>query len=102
MASPPRAFVHTSLLVVKPEAVEPFRARMARHAVNSRTEPGCLVFESHQDNARPTDFMQYEVYTSEDAFKAHQQTPHFKAFRADVDGWVTSRTWWFWDRFTSD
>ncbi len=44
----------------------------------SRAEPGVLAFIAHRSPADPHDFFLYEQYRDEAAFKAHQQTEHFK------------------------
>ncbi len=47
-------------------------------AASLRDEPGCLVFDVHQDIDVPTRFYLYEVYTDEDAFRiAHRSAPHY-------------------------
>jgi len=54
-------------------------ARLLRkNAEASRTEPGCLEFSVYQEIDDPRTFLLYERYTSEDAFQAHRQTPHFQ------------------------
>ncbi|AKS34330.1 putative quinol monooxygenase [Mycolicibacterium goodii] len=58
-----------------PEFVD---AIMANAAASLRDEPGCLVFDVHQDAERPTRFYLYEIYTDEDAFRtAHRSAPHY-------------------------
>ena len=39
-----------------------------------------------------TKFFLYEIYTDEDAFRAHQDTAHFKQFAADSTGLVKDKT----------
>src|SRR5918994_1244893 len=46
--------------------------------VSEHDERGCLEFSVYQENDDPRAWLLYERYRSEDAFKAHQQTPHFK------------------------
>jgi quinol monooxygenase YgiN len=43
-----------------------------------RTEPGNLQFVVNRSVDDPDDFLLYEQYASEQAFRDHQQTPHFK------------------------
>ena len=45
-------------------------------------EPGVRAFMIHQSKSEPSEFFFYEVFENEDAFAAHQQTPHFKALIA--------------------
>ncbi len=51
---------------------------LRKNAEASRTEPGCLEFSVYQEIDDPRTVLLYERYTSEDAFQAHRQTPHFK------------------------
>ena len=51
---------------------------LRENAAASRAEPGCLEFTVYHAIDDPRAFLLYERYTSEDAFQAHRQTPHFK------------------------
>lgn len=54
-------------------------ARLLRkNAEASLAEPGCLEFTVYRETDEPRSFLLYERYTSEDAFQAHRQTPHFE------------------------
>jgi quinol monooxygenase YgiN len=46
--------------------------------ISADTEAGCLEFLVYQEIDDPWAILLYERYTSEDAFKKHQQTPQFK------------------------
>ena len=53
-------------------------------------EPGCARFDvlrqaASVEEGQPESFFLYEVYHSEDDFKAHQQTTHYFAFREAVE-----------------
>ena len=90
--------LHTAHLRVRAEVVEPFKARLLRHARTSVTqEPGCSRFDVHQERGDPTLFLLVEDYADEAAFEAHRTSPHYLAFRDDVKEWVVERTWWYWD-----
>ena len=63
---------------IKPDQKERFLAAIEDDAICSeRDEPGCLRFNVLQDEADPNHFFFYEVYRDEDAFQAHQKTPHY-------------------------
>lgn len=95
--------IHTAHLRVRPEVVDRFRARIARHAHNSLTrEPGCHRFDVHQEAKDPTLFFLYEVYADDAALEAHRAAPHYLEFREDVKDWVIERTWWFWETVAGD
>ena len=43
-----------------------------------RKEPGNLQFTAQRSTDDPDEFLLYEQYESEQAFRDHQETPHFK------------------------
>ena len=43
-----------------------------------RREPGNVQFTVHRGREDPNEFLLYEVYTSEEAFRQHHLTEHFK------------------------
>jgi (4S)-4-hydroxy-5-phosphonooxypentane-2,3-dione isomerase len=89
--------LHTAHLEVREDAVEPFRARLARHATTSLArEPGCQRFDFHQERDNPCVFLLIEIYSDEAALEMHRKSEHYQAFRADVADWVVDRKWWFW------
>ena len=90
--------LHTAHLEVHPEAVAPCRDRLTRHAaISAEREAGCLSFDIYQDRDEPTRFLLVEVYADDAALALHRQSPHYLAFRRDVENWVVSRKWWFWN-----
>ena len=60
------------------EFLEALRANAA-HSVAD--EPGCLRFDVSEVEDAPNRFVFYEVYTSEDAWQAHRQSPHFLDYK---------------------
>lgn len=95
------SYVHTAHLVLKPEFIDRFKARIRRHAQTCLdAEAGCSVFRTFQDRDDPTRFMMYEVYADKEADTIHRNTPRFKQLREEIDDWVTNRDWWFWDEFS--
>jgi len=53
-------------------------ALLARHAAATRAEPGNLDFVALRGTEDPDSFVLYERYESDEAFKAHQASPHFE------------------------
>ena len=95
--------LHTAHLRVRGDAVDPFRARLARHAATSlQKEEGCHRFDFFQERSDPTLFLLIEVYEDDDALDAHRNSSHYLQFREDVREWVIDRQWWFWDGPGSD
>ena len=92
------ALLHTAHLRVREEAIEAFRARLLRHAATSlEREEGCHRFDFSQERSDPTLFLLIEVYADDQALQIHRESPHYLAFRGDVQDWVVERHWWFWN-----
>ena len=53
-------------------------ALLATHTAATRAEPGNLDFVALRSSEDPDAFVLYERYSSADAFKAHQASPHFE------------------------
>ena len=73
---------------VKGEFVEPFIEATLENHRNTRREEGNLRFDVSRALDDPNRFFLYEVYKDEAAFKAHQQTPHYFAWRERVAEWM--------------
>jgi quinol monooxygenase YgiN len=76
-------FVLAVMIRIKPENVERFMEQVLANAREARKEPGCRQFEVLVDKADRTKVMLFEVYDDDNAFEAHQQTPHFKKYLAE-------------------
>ncbi len=55
-------------------------------------DPGAIAYAVHRATDDPNKFFIYEQYESEDAFKYHQQTEHFKAYRQATRGLFSGKT----------
>jgi quinol monooxygenase YgiN len=66
---------------------------LRRNAEASRAEPGCLEFSVYQEIDDPRRILLYERYTTEDAFQAHRQTPHFQDIEQQVVPLLNERAW---------
>ncbi len=64
------------------EHLSAFIEAVLTNARASRQEPGNVRFDVLQQIDDPCRFTLYEVYYEEAGFIAHQQTPHYLAFRA--------------------
>lgn len=61
------------------EAYKVFAAEVGRESM--KREPGVRVLYSVQEKKDPTAFTILEIYASEEAYKHHIQTPHFKKYK---------------------
>jgi autoinducer 2-degrading protein len=69
---------------IKPENLDAFMEKLAANAAAARKEPGCLTFEVLAEPTDPTRVVLYEVYESQAAFQAHQETEAFKVYLAEA------------------
>jgi (4S)-4-hydroxy-5-phosphonooxypentane-2,3-dione isomerase len=85
------SFVLLVNIRIKPENVERFMKGIGENARAARREPGCRQFEVLVDAKDKTRVVLFEVYDDEQAFEAHQATPHFKKYLADAVPLLASR-----------
>jgi len=70
-----------------------FLPLMATNAAASlRDEQDCIQFDICTDTDLPNQVFLYEVYSNEQAFADHLQSPHFKEFDAAVSHMITRKT----------
>jgi 4-carboxymuconolactone decarboxylase len=55
-----------------------------------RIEQGVLMLYAVYEKTNPTHVTVFEIYSDEDAYKLHIQTPHFKKYKATVQNMVKS------------
>lgn len=65
------------------DAAEKIEAILGELAKAVRKEPGNVQFTVHRSRDAPLEFLLYEVYSSEEAFRQHQRTEHFKTLLLD-------------------
>jgi autoinducer 2-degrading protein len=76
---------------VKPENVDDFITAIIKNHEGTRKEPGNVRFDVLQDRDDPNRFFLYEVYQTEEAFKAHQQQDHYLTWRETVQDWMAEK-----------
>ena len=72
-------------LDVKPERMDDFLKLVSFNAAESRKEAGNLRFDVVRSVDNPALFRLYEVYRDDDAVRAHQATPHYAKWRAEIE-----------------
>jgi quinol monooxygenase YgiN len=77
-------FVVCVTIHVLAEHVEAFVEATLANARGTRQEPGNERFDVLRANEEAARFFLYEVYQSEEAFRSHQQTPHYLAWKGRV------------------
>ncbi|MCX7820551.1 MAG: antibiotic biosynthesis monooxygenase [Brevinematales bacterium] len=73
---------------VKPEYRDKFIEATIENHKNSIQEKGNLRFDFLQDKNDPCKFTLYEAYESEEAAKAHKDTPHYKKWKETVENFM--------------
>ena len=58
-------------------------------AHDSRREDGCVTYDVFVSPNDPSDFLIFEVWSSDAALKLHGQTAHIASFKAVVQGCAT-------------
>jgi len=84
--------VHVHILV-KPEAVEAFKAATLANAAASVQEAGIARFDVVQQLDDPCRFVLVEAYRSEDAPGRHKQTLHYAAWAETVAPMMAEPRW---------
>ena len=69
-------------LRVPPDQMDVLRPHMQTVISASRADPGCLFYTLAQDMADPGLIRAFEIYADDAALKAHDESDHFKAWRA--------------------
>jgi quinol monooxygenase YgiN len=72
------AFVCSATWTAKEGEEETVRHALEQLSPASRAEVGNLYYQAYVDPAQPRVFRIFEVYTDENAFKAHGTYPHFE------------------------
>ena len=86
-------FVLIVTFQVKPEHLQRFNQMIDVNArASAREEPGCRQFDVMRGNDDPCKVVLYEVYDSEEAFKAHGKMSHTQTFLAAAKEMVSSQT----------
>jgi quinol monooxygenase YgiN len=55
---------------------------LSRFLPEAQREPGAKLFLIGRSKENPGEFLFYELFRDEAAFKAHQESPHFKTYIA--------------------
>lgn len=56
---------------------------LSRFLPDAQSEPGAKLFLISRAKDNPAQFLFYELFRDEAAFKAHQDSPHFKTYIAE-------------------
>ena len=83
--------VRMAKLVIDPTHLENYNAALREEIETSvRIEPGVLTLYAIAEKENPTHITILEIYTDQDAYKSHVQTPHFLKYKASTKNMVKS------------
>ncbi|ACZ76443.1 MULTISPECIES: putative quinol monooxygenase [Dickeya] len=74
----------------KPEFINDVAAAVRQVVAPSRQEEGNLQYELHEELNKSGSFVFFERWKSRQAISEHEQTAHFRAFVAQLEGKVES------------
>jgi quinol monooxygenase YgiN len=83
--------VRIAKLRIDSTQLENYRAALKEHAETAvRAEPGVLTLYAVYEKDNPTHVTVFEIYASEEAYKSHLETAHFKKYKSTVKDMVKS------------
>ncbi|MGF6110176.1 putative quinol monooxygenase [Pseudomonas frederiksbergensis] len=87
-----KTVVRIAELVIDPAQLEAYKVAVKEEMEESiRTEPGVLAIYSVAEKDKPDNLHFFEIYASEDAYRAHIESPHFKQYVALTQPMILSR-----------
>lgn len=79
-------------LVIDPAQLEAYKVAVREEMEESiRVEPGVLAIYSVAEKGKPNNLRFFEIYASEEAYRAHIESPHFKKYVAITQPMIVSR-----------
>ncbi|MFC1650562.1 antibiotic biosynthesis monooxygenase [Candidatus Latescibacterota bacterium] len=73
---------------VKENRIDDFIQASIKNHEGSVREPGNLRFDVLQSKTKPSQFLLYEAYESEEASASHKQTAHYLEWKNTVADWM--------------
>ena len=79
-----------ALIKAKPEHRAAVDKAVRAMVAPSRSEPGCIQYDLHEEQGHPGAFVFIERWTSEQALKEHMAMSYHDAFLAELEGKLIS------------
>lgn len=90
-AEEPRgSYARLAEMEIDPAQLDAFRTIADENVTATRLEPGVIAFHAFALKDNPAHIRVFEIYTDQAAYAAHLETPHYKNFRAAIQGMVKS------------
>jgi quinol monooxygenase YgiN len=83
------SYVRVAELEIDPAQLDAYKAAAKEEIEASvRLEMGVLALYAVAAKHDPAHIRVFEIYTDEDAYKAHLETPHFRKYKSATEGMV--------------
>ncbi len=79
------------VFVAKGEYIVELKALLETMIKASREEDGCLLYNIYQLKNKPIEFVVVETWENEDKLKGHQNTPHYKYYKANFEQFTADK-----------
>lgn len=79
-------------IIAKPEKAELVKTELLKLIDITRSEPGCIQYDLHQDNEKPHHFLFFENWESRELWQTHMNAQHLADYMAATDGAVDEFT----------
>jgi quinol monooxygenase YgiN len=81
-------FVVVAMAQAKPGFEAALVAAQAALVLEARKQPGCILYELHEDDSQPGKVVFFERWRDQAAWQNHITGPHIEAFKAKAGAWV--------------
>ena len=89
---PASAVVHIAELEIDPAQLANYKAAVREEMEDAvRLEPGVLAIYAVAEKDHPTRLRFFEIYASEESYRSHIESPHFKKYVAVTKPMIRSR-----------
>lgn len=83
--------IRVAKLLIDPAKIDAYKAALKEEIDASiQKEPGVLSLYAVYEKKEPSHVTVFEIYASEEAYRSHIQTPHFKKYKASTADMVKS------------
>lgn len=79
-------------IIAKPEKADLVKAELLKLIDTTRSEPGCIQYDLHQDNEKDNHFLFFENWESRELWQTHMNAQHLADYMAATDGAVDEFT----------
>lgn len=79
-------------IIAKLEKADLVKQELLKLIDTTRSEPGCIQYDLHQDNENSSHFLLYENWESRELWQTHMNAQHLKDYMKATDGAVEEFT----------